>query len=249
MRTDAVAGAALLLACLAAPARAQHGEEVPQDMHDWDVTAFVLSEVLEYAPIPHDDRAIHYDLHGWIGGAYNRLWLKADGEQSVESSAGATLSQLVYGRLISPYWDAQVGLAVEALYGGGRTEIRPMLAAGLQGLAPGWFEVEPTVFVSTEGDVSANLTASYDLFLTQRLVGQPRVELGAAVQEAPEFGVGSGLTALELGFRLRYELWREIAPYIGISWERSFGETATLARAGGGSASELFLVAGLRLWY
>lgn len=216
---------------------------------DWGWSSLVLSEVLELGAVGSDERPVRYDLVGWVGGAYNRVWAKADGDQSTTTRDGATELQLLYGRLISPFWDAQVGVRFDAIYGDGSRTLRPLLALGVQGLAPGWFELEPTLFVSFKGDVSANVTASYDLFMTQRLVLQPRIEAGAAVQSVPEFHVGYGLNHIESGLRLRYEFWREFAPYIGMSWDRQFGRTAELARARAGAPqSELLVVAGLRLW-
>ncbi len=251
----AAAGAAL---CLPLSPRAAADGSAAHEMKDmrWGTTAFALAEVLEYGPVGGDERPIRYDLVGWVGGAVNRVWLKADGEQSTTGSDGAADLQLLYGRLVAPFWDLQAGLRLDALYGDHHGDeggsLRPHVALGLEGLAPGWFEVEPTLFVSLEGDVSARLTLSYDLLLTQRLVLQPRVEAGAAVQDVPERQVGSGLNEVEAGLRLRYELWRELAPYLGVTWDRRFGKTAELvgARAAraDGPAGEVLVVAGLRLW-
>ncbi len=222
----------------------QDGEH---DMMEWGTTAFALSEVLEYAALGSEG-AVRYDLVAWWGGAENRVWAKADGAQRTNEPTGNTVLQLGYGRLISAYWDAQAGVALDFGYGELGSSVRPSLALGLQGLAPGWFEVEPTLLVSASGDVSVNLTAAYDLLLTQRLVLQPRIESLVAVQQVPERGVGSGLNDLELAVRLRYEVLRELAPYVGIVWERRFGETASWARTAGLDPSELLIVAGLRLW-
>lgn len=111
--------------------------------------------------------------------------------------------------------------------------------------------MEPAVFVSQDGDISVRVTTTYDMFVTQRLIAQPRVEVNAAVQEVPEFGVGSGLNDLDLGLRLRYEIRREYAPYVGVSWLRRFAATADLARltGGGGAVSDLAVVGGLRVWF
>jgi len=120
---------------------------------------------------------------------------------------------------------------------------------GLQGLAPYWFEVEPALFVSDKGDVSARLTATYDLLFTQRLILQPRFEFNAALSQTQQFGVAKGLNDVQLGLRLRYEISREFAPYIGLSWQRQFAATADLARAAGETASNVSLIAGLRWWF
>ena len=120
---------------------------------------------------------------------------------------------------------------------------------GVEGLAPYWLSVDAALFVSHLGDISLRATTAYDLLVSQRLIFQPRFELNAAVQEVPEFGVGSGLNELELGWRLRYELRREFAPYVGISWVRRVGGTASLARSEGAEVSDFSLVGGFRVWF
>lgn len=120
---------------------------------------------------------------------------------------------------------------------------------GLEGLAPYWFELAPALFVSEHGDISARLAATYDVLLTQRLILQPRLDLNAALQDAPKFGVGSGLNNVEAGLRLRYEIRREFAPYVGVTWIRQLGQTADLSRAAGSPVDDLRFVLGLRLWW
>lgn len=234
---------------LARPIQAQDTGMDPVDHSmEWGRETFILAELLEFVP-GGADRAARYDLLGWTGGASNRIWAKADGEHGTRSGNGSTELQLLYGRLLTPWWDGQLGVKLDTRYGGGTSRTRASLAVGVQGLAPGWFEVEPTLFVSQHGDVSASLKASYDLLLTQRLVLQPRLETMLGAQEVPEFGIGSGLNDVDLGLRLRYEFRREIAPYVGFSWRRSFAGTADLARAAGEEVSDRSLVVGLRLWY
>lgn len=255
MHSDAFFRSAALLAwiALAAPAFAHEDHPAPQQdqkhaMMSWGTEFFVLSELLELSPgLP--GRPVQYDLLGWVGNATDRLFVKAEGTQSTSSADGDTELQLLYGRLISPFWDLQVGLRGELTYGEGAPGTRFHAALGLQGMAPGFFELEPTLFVSFRGELSARLVASYDLLVTQRLVAQPRLETGAALQSVPEFGVGSGVTDLELGLRLRYEFLREFAPYVGFTWRQLLMETAELARASGRPAGGISFVAGLRLWY
>ncbi|HEY0712446.1 MAG TPA: copper resistance protein B [Polyangia bacterium] len=217
------------------------------DMMTWEPELFLMSEVLEYVPLAHE-RPVRYDLTGWFGGDVNRIWMKAEGSQSTEAAGGETEFQLLYSRLISSFWDVQAGLLLDLRYGGG-TDARVMLALGLEGLAPGWFEVEPVVFISHSGDVSASLTSYYDLFLSQRLVAQARFETALAVQSVPEFGVGSGINRIDLGLRIRYEVVRQFAPYLGVAWLRQLMETADLARAAGADVGQVSFVAGLQLWY
>ena len=209
---------------------------------------YVAVDELEYAPGPAE-RPIVLSGELWHGGDYNRLWLKADAERSTAESAGEYELQALYGRFVASYWDAQVGVRVDAEREAGESDLRAHLVLGLQGLAPYWFEVEPALFVSQDGDVSARLEASYELLFTQRLILEPELETSVAVQDVPEWGVGSGFNDVELGARLRYELVRELAPYLGVSWEKRFGETADLVRAAGADPSEATFVAGIRAWW
>ena len=133
-------------------------------------------------------------------------------------------------------------------YAGNATNTRAQFVVGLEGLAPYWFELEPALFVSDRGDVSASLTGSYDLLITQRLILQPRIDLTVAFQEVEDWATGSGLNDVRLGLRLRFEIQREFAPYVGLSWTRLTGSTAALARLVGDDTSTRSLVVGVRLW-
>jgi copper resistance protein B len=232
-------GAVLAGVLLAPPAAAQ--------VMDSALHGFALLDQLEIAP-NRDGTPIGLDATGWFGGDVNRLWVRAEGEQETESDAGDVRLELFYGRLVSPFWDALLGLRADQRWGSG-TATRAHLAVGLQGLAPYWFEIEPTVYLSHDGNLSAQLEAEYELLLTQRLVLQPRLETSVAARDDDEFETGSGFTDLELGARLRYELRREIAPYVGVSWHRRLGETADIARRAGEFVSNVSAVVGLRLWY
>jgi copper resistance protein B len=240
---------ALMLAS-SGPLAAQVVDTLPHSSaHDmsWGRETFVLSEVLEYAP-SGVNRPVNYDLLAWTGGAVNRLWAKADGGIATLGGGVHGEYQLLYGRLVSPWWDAQIGVRVDQANEDGRAATRVGAVAGLQGLAPGWFEVEPSMFVTTDGNVSLDLTVSYDLYLTQRLVLQPRLESAVSLRDDVEFGIGQGLSSTSFGLRTRIELRREFAPYIGVVWDRSYGRTAQFARESGAAAGEARLVAGLRLW-
>lgn len=122
-----------------------------------------------------------------------------------------------------------------------------MLAA--QGLAPGWFEVEASAFIEEGGRLSARFEAEYDLLLTQRWILQPRLETNVSMQADSARGLGSGVNDVELGLRLRYEIKRQFAPYIGVNWTRKLGTTANAARAAGEGVSEASVVAGVRAWF
>ncbi len=232
------------------PLAAQEVDTLPHtSAHNmsWGRETFVLSEVLEYAP-SSVNRAVNYDLLAWTGGAVNRLWAKADGGVATRGGGVHGEYQLLYGRLVSPWWDAQLGVRMDQANEDGSAATRVGAVAGLQGLAPGWFEVEPSMFVTTGGNVSLDLTVSYDLYLTQRLVLQPRLESAVSLRDEIAFGIGRGVSSTSFGLRTRIELRREFAPYIGVVWDRSYGRTAQFARQAGGAAGEARLVAGLRLW-
>ena len=215
---------------------------------DNKVYSLVLFDLLEYQHTGAEN-PVTWDMLWWIGGDFTRLWIKSEGAHSTTVGSGDVEVQALFSRLFAPFWEWQAGLRLDIRYGAGAARTRVLAVVGLEGLAPYWFEMEPSVFVSQDGDISARVTTTYDMFVTQRLIAQPRIEVNAAVQDVPEFGVGSGLNDLDLGFRLRYEIRREYAPYVGISWLRRFAGTADLARLGGKAVSDLAAVGGLRVWF
>lgn len=212
----------------------------------WGNTWFVLFEKLEYSP-REPERPVIIDARSWYGGAYRRVWLLAEAERSTAGAAGEGKAEvrLLYGRLIDPFWDAVIGVRGDRRWAD-QSRGRILLAVGLLGLAPYRFEFEPTLFVSQKGELSARLGAAFPLLLTQRLILEPKVKVDAALQAVPSFGVRKGLGEYELGFRLRYEFRRELAPYVG--WERSRGLDPAGGAVGERSAPENRLVFGLRLW-
>ncbi len=186
-----------------------------------------------------------WDGEAWFGGDINRFTLKSEGGGSFQGGFDNAEVQALYSRAIGPYFNLQAG---------GRQDLSTPLhqtyaALGFQGLAPFWFDVAGTLFLSTRGNLLARLEGYYDQHITQRLVLQPRVELNFAAQNTPEDGVGVGLTNAELGLRLRYEFMREFAPYIGISYDTKVGQSATYALDSGRASSALSFVAGLRVWF
>jgi copper resistance protein B len=212
-------------------------------MHE-PLDGHVLVDQLEYRVQSGHDVAA-WDAQAWYGGDYHKVFFKTEGERSTAGEFERAETQLLYSRLVGHYWDLQAGV---------RYDFRPNPSraygvVGLQGLAPGFFELDLQGFVSNKGDVSARFEAEYDLLITQRLVLQPKVELDFAAQPVRELGIGSGLSTAELGLRLRYEFLREFAPYIGVNWERKVGRTATFARQDGESVSDLAFVVGIRFWY
>jgi copper resistance protein B len=215
--------------------RATHGDIV---------TSKLLVDRLE-ARIGDGEDGYAWDAIFWWGGDIDKLWIESEGEGAFAGPVEAAEIQASWSRAIDPWFDLQLGL---------RHDFRPdpertYLVAGIQGLAPYWFEVDGTIFLSDEGDLSARLEGEYDLRLTQKLIAQPRAELELAAQDVPELGIGAGLSSGELGVRLRYEIVPEFAPYVGVEYERAFGETADFRRAAGEGAGGWALLLGIRAWF
>ena len=211
----------------------RHVEELP---------LFHMSKTeLDYAP--HDDGLFSWDVDGWIGGDVERVWLRSEGEHADGEFEEAEV-QAYYGWNVATFWDALVGL---------RQDFEPRsetyLAAGVVGLAPYFFETEASLFVSTEADVSLRLEQSLDLPITQSLIAEPHVEANLFAQDVEEIGVGAGISDVELGLQLRYEITRKFAPYVDAVWSRKLGETASLARAEGEDPEETTIRLGLRFWF
>lgn len=186
-----------------------------------------------------------WDGEAWFGGDINRLFVKSEGEGAFREGIESAEVQALYSRAIGPYFNLQAGVRQDL----GPSPKRTYATVGVEGLAPGFFELEGALFLSNKGDVLGRLEGYYDQRVTQRLVLQPRAELNFAAQDVPENRIGSGLSNAELGLRLRYEIRREFAPYIGVSWDRRFGDTARYARAEGDKATSKSIVAGVRMWF
>lgn len=213
-------------------------------------TGMLLFDRLEYAA-GDDEDSVDWEFKGWYGGDTNRLVIKGEGEHVVSGGDGGEIEalDLLYGRLIAPYWSVQAGVGYQLEYGPGPNHDRGFAVVGLEGLAPYWFEIDTSLRVSEDGDASIGFEAEYDFLLTQRLVLQPRFGTSFAFQEVEEFGVGQGINHVKAGLRLRYEIQREFAPYIGVSWKKQLGDTADLARAEGHDTEDLRFVAGVRMWF
>jgi len=186
-----------------------------------------------------------WDGEAWYGGDLNRLVLKSEGEGAWSHGVEDAEVQVLFSRAVGLYTDLQVGVRHDFEPGPQRT----YATVGFESLFPYWFEAEGALFLSDKGELLARLEGSYDVRLTQRLVIQPRAELNFAAEDIPERGVGSGLSDAELALRLRYEIKREFAPYVGVVWSRKVGDSARFARAHGEDASDTRVVLGLRAWF
>ncbi len=205
------------------------------------ISKFVANE-LEYARTDGED-GYRWDFEAWYGGDINRLVVKSEGEGANDLKDAEI--QALYSRAIGPYTDLQIGL---------RHDIEPQpnrtyLAVGAETLLPYWLEVGGALFMGERGQVLGRLEGRYDLMLTQRLVLQPNAEINLALKDDTKIEAGSGLSDVAVGLRFRYEITREFAPYVGILWERKFGDTADFARASGSDAEDTKFVAGLRAWF
>lgn len=263
--TMAAAAATLLLGAImpahaASNGKADLGSVVPQGpvepssgaplawkkpIQDQQIHKMLLIDRLEYGATDGPDNYL-WDTQAWFGGDTNKLWLKSEGEGPIHGgSPEDTEFQALYNRTITPFWNAQAGLRYDV----NPNPDRGFAVLGLQGLAPYWFETDTALFVSEDGDVSFRGEFEYELLLTQRLILQPRLEINASAQDVPEYDLGSGLNSTEMGIRLRYEIQREFAPYIGVRWEQTYGDTNDMARAEGEPTSSTAFVIGVRAWY
>ncbi len=224
------------------------GKGWPSPVDDEMKHTFVLADVLEYRPA-RDGGDFRWDIEGWHGGDFNRLWFKSEGERDTALKANYDIDfQMLYGRFVKKYYDFQVGVRVETQSFRGANVTRAHAVIGIEGLIPYRYEFETALFLSHQGDVSGRVSFTRDYLLTQRWILQGRVEVNAAAQQAERFTTGRGLNNIEAGLRLRYEIRRKLGPYVGISYDRSFFRTADLVRQDGGDPKQLRFVAGVRVW-
>ena len=184
------------------------------------------------------------DTQAWAGGDIDKLWLKVDGERA-DGKPGATRTEVLWNHAIATYWGMQAGARHDFGDGPGRT----WAAFGFQGLSPYWFDIQATAYVGQSGRTALRFEAEYDLRLTQRLILQPDVKVSLYGKNDPERDIGAGLSDIDAGLRLRYEISRKFAPYIGVVWNRKFANTARYARESGNAVQETRVVAGLRIWF
>lgn len=211
-------------------------------MEDNAALGMVLLDNFEWREGEHE-HSQNWDLQAFYGTDYNKLWLKSEGASMDGHESGRV--EAAWDRIISTWWSLQTGVRHD--FGGASS--RTWVALGIHGLAPYFVEIDAALYVAEEGRTALRLEAEYDVLITQRWILQPSFELAAYGKDDVENGIASGISDVELGLRLRYEIRREIAPYIGVQWERLFGGTADSARSAGADADELLLVVGLRAWF
>jgi len=216
---------------------------VVADMSDDPLLFMLKVDKLELRDVD-DGTALVWDAQAWMGKDLNKLWIKTEGERMNAATEEGSV-ELLYSRAIAPFWDLQAGW---------RHDFRPepnrdWVAFGLKGLAPYLFEVDATVYVGESDRLAAGLAVEYEYMFTQKLILSPELEMSFYSKDDEAVGIGSGLSGMEAGLRLRYEIVREFAPYIGVSWWRKFGNTADYATEEDGEVSDVEFVAGFRLWF
>lgn len=219
-------------------------------MHEQGGKSFslFLLNVAEYQ-VRNGKDGYRWDGEAWFGGDINRLTIKSEGEGVLGGRRGTFMEtaevQALYSRAIGPYFNLQGGVRYDFKPNPSRT----YATIGVEGLAPYWFETEAALFLSNKGEVLGRVEGYYDQRITQRLVLQPRIELNLSAQNVPETRIGAGISNAEFGLRLRYEIRRQFAPYIGVSYDRKLGKTADYARADGESVKATSFVIGVRTWF
>jgi len=216
---------------------------VMADAEDDPVLTKVMIDQLETRDVGGDNEFV-WDIQGWVGKDLTKFWIKSEGERSSGETEEAEV-QFLYSRALSTYWDLQAGIRHDFE----PSPSRDWLAIGFMGLAPYFFEIDTALFIGESGRTALRFEAEYELLFTQRVILTPEIEVNFYGQDDVDIGIGSGLSDLEVGLRLRYEIRREFAPYIGVNWSKLFGNTADFARIAGEKSSETQLVIGFRAWF
>lgn len=212
------------------------------EMDDTSATGMLLFDRLEWRDATRGS-ALAWNADAWYGNDAHKFWLKSEGSRQ-NGKTTAARTEALWDRPVTRWWNLQAGARHDAGSGASRNWV----AVGVQGLAPGFFDVEATAYVGDSGRAAVRFSAERDVLFTQRLILQPELEVNVYSKADPENRLGSGVSDLELALRLRYEIRREFATYFGIVWARRFGTTADLARASGEEASDAQFLAGVRIW-
>ena len=213
-------------------------------VHDEAVHWYWLVDQLETWDAEAEGTGLGWGTLAWIGTDLDRVWLRSEGEH-VGGELEAAEVEVMYGRAVARWWDLLAGVRHDFGHGPSQT----FAAIGVVGLAPYKFEVEATAYVGASGQVAARLEAEYETLFTNRLILQWLAGAEFHRRDDPRRGVGSGLGTIEAGARLRYEIRRAFAPYVGVAWERAHGRTADLRRAQSGEVEDTRIVAGVRVWF
>jgi copper resistance protein B len=239
-----------LMLALLLPAMAKSGQQPtkpgwPQPVENNRAFGYVALDQNELR-VGEGQSLYRWDGEGWYGDNLNRAWFKTEGSLELDSGTfDEAEAQALYSRAISPFFNLQAGVR----YDFNPTPSRAYGVISVEGLAPMFIETTAAIFIGDGGHYAARLEGYYDLWLTQRLVLQPQVEANFYSASERDRGIGSGFSDIDTGLRLRYEIRREIAPYIGVTYHGKFGQTADFARAKGESVDQVRFVVGLRVWF
>lgn len=212
-------------------------------VHDNTVHSFVMLNRLE-AFDAEEGAGLEWEAQAWIGTDLDKIWLRSEGER-VDGHTEAADIEVLYGRPIARWWDLVAGIRHDFQPGGSQD----FAAIGILGLAPYKFEVAATAYVGESGETAARIEVEYETLLTNRLILQPLVEASFHGKDDARRDIGSGLSTVEAGLRLRYEITREFAPYVGVVREKAFGRTADYRREAGEDSGDTRFVAGVRIWF
>lgn len=212
-------------------------------VHDKSIHSYFLLDRLETWDADDGD-ALAWETLGWVGTDLNRLWVRSEGE-AIDGSVESGDVEVFYGRAIARWWDAVIGIRHDF----GEDPSQTFAAVGVMGVAPYKFEVSATAYVGQGGQTGIGVEAEYEMLLTNRLIAQWLAEAEVWGEDDSRRGIGSGLSTVEAGVRLRYEFTRQFAPYIGVVHERAYGGTADLWRADGDDIDDTRVVAGVRIWF
>lgn len=213
-------------------------------MSDHARLAMLMIDQLEYVRDNHGNNSALLDGYLWYGEDFNKLWLKFEGEQA-HGKLEDLRTEALWSHAVVSFWDTQLGVRHDSGIGPDRT----WAAFGIEGLAPYWFETQAMFYLGQAGRTAARVSFEYEARFTQRLILQPSLEANWYGRNDPQRGIGPGLSDIKAGLRLRYEIRREFAPYVGVVWQQRFGRTRDYMRAQGDPADDLQFVAGLRLWF
>lgn len=213
------------------------GQTAYADMEDDPLVTMFLMDRFEV--LDNDENIRVWEGSFWIGYDENKLYVYSEGE-ATSDGLEASQNELVYSRAIAPFWDVQAGLAYDKNEDASKT----WAEVAVSGLAPYYFETRAALLINGDGNVGLRLDAEYEALLTQKLILTPSLEADFYTKDDPEMTIGSGLSSVEAGLRLRYEIIREFAPYIGVTWEKTFGNTQDY-----NPVDETNFMVGVRFWF
>ena len=209
-----------------------------------DRRVFVHGLLSEFEGRFGPDTSFRYEGEGWVGDDYNRLWLKSEGTVTEGRSADGE-QEAFYSRPISTYFDVQAGdrYDLDSFRG------RGWAAFGVEGFAPYLFTLAATAYAGEQGRFAFKISGSNEIHFTQRLILEPQAELNVYTKDDAARRIGSGASDLDAGLRLRYEIARKFAPYVGLTYEKHFGRTGDFAKLEGDREDDLRLALGIRSWF